>query len=631
VVRGKRLLLEPVLPDINDDPLAARRWLKTVPRPWVVDLFSGAGGLSLGLHQAGFNVVAAADTDVAALETHAASLGGLTWERSLEEPEPFLAFLAERGIRRADVVAGGPPCQPFSRAGAAKIRSLVNDGVRTSGDERVELWRSFVTVVDRLTPRVVLLENVPDMAGWDEGALLLDIMQALRELGYDSEPRVLEAHQYGVPQHRARLFVVGLRSGRFRWPNRRPRVTVQDAIGDLPVVGGDQRSEELSYDGPKTPFQRRARRGVYTAERKLIFDHCTRAVREDDARAYALLGEGQTYRDLPSELQRYRADIFDDKYKRLAWNDVSRTITAHIAKDAYWYIHPRENRTLSIREAARLQTFPDWFRFAGHPTTQLRQIGNAVPPALAYALGLRLRAAIGSRTRPRQSRFAADLLAWHSSNGRWEPDVPDAGFAWPLLVSAVCLSLRNHEQSKSRLRRLLVIAGDPESAVRYEGALRDELQIMGLSQRAGKLLELARVLVRDHDGEVPSDYPALRALPGVTDNAASVVRSFAFGGRSVVLNAGTRRIAERVTGAGKLGSWNARLGLYRLSGAGGPTAAFNHAMRALADEVCVAGAPRCGVCPVASECSSSAPAGKQRQSRSGPTTGAAAPAFRNAA
>ena len=112
--------------------------------------------------------------------------------------------------------------------------------------------------------------------------------------------------------------------------------------------------------------------------------------------AYQLLGEGQTYADLPERLQRYRSDIFTDKYKRLAWDELSRTITAHLAKDGYWYIHPSQHRTLSVREAAD-PDFPDRFRFAGQPSHRYRQIGNAVPPMMAEALG-------GARSGPISTR-----------------------------------------------------------------------------------------------------------------------------------------------------------------------------------------------------------------------------------
>ena len=119
----------------------------------------------------------------------------------------------------------------------------------------------------------------------------------------------------------------------------------------------------------------------------MIQEHICRDVRPDDMQAFRILGEGQTYIDLPTHLQRYRDDVFTDKYKRLSWDELCRSITAHISKDGYWYIHPDQHRTLSIREAARVQSFPDDFRFAGTQTHRYRQIGNAVPVLLAEAIG----------------------------------------------------------------------------------------------------------------------------------------------------------------------------------------------------------------------------------------------------
>ena len=135
--------------------------------------------------------------------------------------------------------------------------------------------------------------------------------------------------------------------------------TLRDAIGDLPPVPPAQRAERIPYFGSR---ERRSSSGCATGcpreDLASVYDHITRDVRPDDAEAFALLGEGQTYVDLPMHLRRYRSDIFTDKYKRLAWDEVSRSITAHIAKDGYWYIHPQQHRTLSVREAARVQTFP---------------------------------------------------------------------------------------------------------------------------------------------------------------------------------------------------------------------------------------------------------------------------------
>src|SRR4051812_1205099 len=237
--RGHPLRLErpPDAPDAAD-LAGVRRWVRAAKRPTAVDLFAGAGGLSLGLRDAGFTVLVGADSDPWSVETHTGNLGGLAYLGDLSDPAELIEHLDAWGIGSVDLVAGGPPCQPFSRAGNSKIRSLVRAGERAPDDPRAQLWRGFMAVVEHLRPRAVLIENVPELPRWDDGAVLTSFYEALRELDYAVDAQVLDAYRHGVPQHRARLFIVGLRDGgSFDWPEAAiEHPTLRDAIGDLPPV-----------------------------------------------------------------------------------------------------------------------------------------------------------------------------------------------------------------------------------------------------------------------------------------------------------------------------------------------------------------------------------------------------------
>jgi DNA (cytosine-5)-methyltransferase 1 len=582
--------------------------VRSQPRPTAVDLFCGAGGLSLGLQHAGFSVLVGADSDAFALETHVANLGGVGYGDDLGDPRPFLAQLRRWGVRRTDVVAAGLPCQPFSRAGGSKIRSLVRQGVRRKDDPRVRMWRTFLATVAALRPRAVLVENVPDLAVWEDGALLLELCERLRALGYRIEARVLGAYDHGVPQHRRRLFLVGLRPGlRYRWPagKRRP-TSLRMAIGDLPIVRPAQRNEDRPYGGPATAFQRLMRVGVRGTGRGRIFDHITRDVRADDAEAFALLRQGGTYTDLPRRLRRYRDDIFDDKYKRLAWNELSRSITAHLAKDGYWYIHPTQGRTLSVREAARIQTFPDWFRFAGPPSRRYQQIGNAVPPLLAQAIGRQLAAALTPRRgRPPRSpgdEFRQRLLRWHRAHGRDYPWRAKGVTPWKVLMAEMCLRRTRADQVVPVYRRLSRLAATPAALLENAAEVRRIMRSLGLHWRGRNMVALARALVRRHGGRVPRTERELKRLPGVGEYVARAVLAFALRRPAVLLDTNTTRIVSRVKRDDKPHAWQTRLDLYELAGPQGPDAAFNYALLDLGALVCRASAPRCGVCPVQRLC-----------------------------
>jgi DNA (cytosine-5)-methyltransferase 1 len=590
---------------------AIRDWVKQQTAPTAVDLFAGAGGLSLGLKQAGFSVLAGADSDAWAVETHTANVGGLGYVGDLGDPREFLEHLDGWGIEAVDLVVGGVPCQPFSRAGYSKIRDLVRAGVRSKADPRAELWTSFMQVVKRLRPRAVLVENVPDLPSWDDGAVLIGFFESLRALGYEVSARVLDGFDYGVPQHRARLIIVGLRDcGALAWPEPQDGITtLRDAIGDLPPVPGGQRTEDLPYrprgNRPLTPFQERMRTEMPEEARALVHDHITRAVRPDDMQAFELLPEGGTYSDLPAKLQRYRTDIFTDKYKRLAWGELSRTITAHLAKDGYWYIHPEQHRTLSIREAARIQTFPDWFRFAGQPSHRYRQIGNAVPPMLGDAVGRCLFAALtSSREPPRKPErtIRQQLLRWHGAHARAFPWRYRGSDPWSVLMAELCLARTRADQVAPLYRALRGIAPDATAVAADPATALLAMRALGLRAGAQQVVAVAEAVVDLFDGRVPDKDFELRTLPGVGDYAAQAVLCFGFGRRSVLLDQNTMRIVGRISGHADSRRWQLRLDLHQLAGADGPGPEFNHALLDLGALVCRPAAACCDVCPVRDYC-----------------------------
>lgn len=349
------------------------------------DLFSGGGGLSLGLTNAGWTVAASVDHNKFALQTHRANFPGLALDVDLGDRKKRAALIRMLKLADIDLIAGGPPCQPFSRAGRSKIRSLVDAGVREEFDERKELWQAYVDVVLKVKPRAVLMENVPDMALGDDFHVVRRIVDMLERAGYRTNLRLVDAWQYGVPQHRKRLILLArLDSAAFPWPEPVKPVTVHEAIADLPGLDLGTGGRDLPYvpDGGVSEFAARMRRHAIDGR---VWDHMTRPVRDDDRKIFSLMTSKTLYANIDPALRRYKADTFDDKYKRLDWSELSRSITAHIAKDGYWYIHPSENRTLTVREAARIQTFPDDFRFAGTRSHAFQQIGNAVPPMLGEA------------------------------------------------------------------------------------------------------------------------------------------------------------------------------------------------------------------------------------------------------
>ncbi|MET9336630.1 DNA (cytosine-5-)-methyltransferase [Nonomuraea sp. NPDC003804] len=492
------------------------------------DLFCGAGGLSLGLEDSGYKVVLAVDHDREAVETHRHHHGGLTVDWDLGDPmviQHVADLIRTAGI---ELLAGGPPCQPFSKAGRSKIRFQVRHSLRDARDQRRNMWQSYLEIIRLARPPAVLMENVTDMALDREMFILRTMVHELELMGYAVEERAVDTYRYGVPQWRQRLILVALQDRiAFQWPAEvLERTTVMNAIGDLPLVQGGWRPEGgadgwADYEEPLTTFQKRMRAMVPPADRHKVFDHVTRPVREDDLAAFELMSSTTRYSELPATVKRYRDDIFDDKYKRLDADGLSRTITAHIAKDGYWYIHPSQNRTLTVREAARLQTFPDTYRFAGPPSAAFRQIGNAVPPMLGEELGRAIMAALDTPTKvPFTTQDVARALAqWYvGRQHRTFPWLTDVN-RWQAITGEILL-----DRASAHIVRLIwpLVSrwNEPSETLGNEEEFREVARWIGREERADRILEIARYLV-DNPEAFADDR--LREAPGLTEATAALV------------------------------------------------------------------------------------------------------------
>jgi DNA (cytosine-5)-methyltransferase 1 len=518
---------------------------------------------------------------------------------------------------KIDVLAGGPPCQPFSKAGRSRMRSLVREGRRETHDRRRDLWRSYLEIARLARPRVVIMENVPDMALDREMFILRSVVFELESLGYAVQERVIDAWRFGVPQFRQRLILVAIRDGGpFVWPAETPRkVTVSNAISDLPPVMGGWRPTGgaegwADYSRPRTAYQKSMRAGVPASDSQKVFDHITRPVREDDAQAFELLDSESRYSDLPDHLKRYRDDIFDDKYKRLSGDDVSRTITAHIAKDGYWYIHPEQNRTLTVREAARIQTFPDQFRFAGPPSAAFKQIGNAVPPRLGCAIGTAVVDALGrpEAERPSSEEVGSALATWFRSDRKTSSPWLHATTTWHVLLGELLLDRVSPIVANS-IWPLLRRYATPRDLVAARAELREVLKWIGREDRLDIAVRLAKALGTNtnlDENELES-LVAKRLVPQGVADLAQLAGSE--GEEPVVVTSGALRVATRFQ-RNSLGRKNqnsdGRIAIARLVGYGPNARSAQLALLELGADVCQPAKPRCSECPLAEWCRSAA-------------------------
>ena len=410
--------------------------------PKAIDLFAGPGGLSLGLVQSGFEVIGAIEMDPSAGETYRQNIGEHTLQNDITGfgPRDFRSYLEAEGLleagERLSLVAGGPPCPGFSLIGRSKISNLIKKGEygdsvdhrhRFIDDPRNELFKEFIKYVDEFQPSYFVMENVSGMTSYqiDDDPIVEIILGSFK--GYRVKYRVLKASDYGVPQDRKRIIFLGHREGQSEppWPtpthSGKKTKTAGRAIANLSSV-------EPSEDGG----------GRYTC-------HWTRRTNDRDRILFEFIRSGapsgkigklevpdstprQIYGDIfPSKWNSdlvpafkkagmkawkrgrchvesrtgkrwlmYEQDGFKDKMRRIRWDRPAPTVVAHLARDGYMFIHPWKNRTITVREATRFQSFPDSFEFKGSMTSQFRQVGNAVPPLLAKALGKSIIDALGN-------------------------------------------------------------------------------------------------------------------------------------------------------------------------------------------------------------------------------------------
>jgi DNA (cytosine-5)-methyltransferase 1 len=314
----------------------------------------------------------------------------------------------EIGVGELDCLIGGPPCQSFSH----------NNHQRSASDDRARLFEDYLRLVEELRPKMLVMENVPGILSIDDGSVMAEIDKQLAKLDYATTYRVLSAEEFGTPQVRRRVFIVASRLGeahdllpapthksasRFqakrapgeKAPRRKGLITVEAAIGDLPALanGGGVQKMPRPAAAAQTDFQRRARRATRT-----IYNHVCHALTNVNLDRIMHVPEGGNWRDVPFDLlpagmQRARTSDHTKRYGRLHRQGLASTILTKC--DPHWgaYVHPTQPRTISVREAARLQGFPDRFRFAGAAISKhYEQVGNAVPIPVAQALGAAARA-----------------------------------------------------------------------------------------------------------------------------------------------------------------------------------------------------------------------------------------------
>lgn len=341
-------------------------------KPTIIDLFAGVGGLSLGFELSGFEVVLANEYDPSIANAYVRNrqnanmiVADIT---KLSIEETFSQF-----VEKVDVIVGGPPCQGFSQKGSRK----------TIHDPRNFLFKYFFDVVALVKPKYFVMENVPNLLTAENGYFRKEIEELFEGVGYTLNADVLNAVDFGVPQSRRRTCIIGrLGSTKVKMPEpASKRVTIWDAISDLAYLESGEGEEEQIYRFPVQSKYQEILRG----DCKQLFNHVATNHSAIALERLKMIPPNCGKEVLPEE--HLTKSVYSGTWTRMVQDEESVTITTRFdTPSSGKFTHPYLNRAITVREAARIQSFPDWFRFYGTKTSQMKQVGNAVPPLLAKAI-----------------------------------------------------------------------------------------------------------------------------------------------------------------------------------------------------------------------------------------------------
>lgn len=363
------------------------------------DFFCGAGGLSLGFEQAGLAPIIANDIDPWFVSTYAYNRPKMDIEYHIGDIAEWVEMNKNKKFN-LDIVSGGAPCQSFSNANRQRVEN----------DPRNKLYIELIKATKIINPKILLIENVGGILKEFEG-----IIQDLDSIGFKAKHIVVNASEFGIPQNRKRVFFIGANKAEFKDPesiideivlsiekHRRPeKVSLKEALKDLPKLEAYRKKNDTKFNNTKSGFSlilhdlKNASDYIKwindnTKSKTPLFNHKARYNNDRDIEIFGLLSEGEnSLSEKISHLNPYsnRNGIFKDKYFKLKSGEPCKTITAHMRYDCNMYIHPNQARGLTAREAARVQSFPDDYSFLGNFQRLYQQVGNAVPPKLAYAIG----------------------------------------------------------------------------------------------------------------------------------------------------------------------------------------------------------------------------------------------------